>query len=97
MKKKQKRYRPMDKRAVAVILIALLLTMGLTMYTPPDVRYDETITLTVQPGDTLWDLAKPYNKEGFDIRSYISMIMELNHLANQPLQPGQTILVPILH
>jgi nucleoid-associated protein YgaU len=51
-------------------------------------------TVTVDKGDTLWDLAKEYNKGG-DIRNYIREIEKVNNLVDGTIYEGDIIKMPI--
>ena len=53
-----------------------------------------TQTVTVQPGDTLWELATDANPNG-DLRQTVDDIMRLNALPTAHLPLGSEIAVPI--
>ncbi len=86
----------MEKRAVLLLIVLTLFTMGLTIQKTEFETSPAIVEKVVVPGDTLWDLAVLYHKEGTDIRSYVAMIAEMNQLENQPLQPGDTLRIPLL-
>ena len=52
-------------------------------------------TYTVHSGDTVWDIAKMYyDKSDDDIRTYVSNLMKLNHIADaRTLQVGTCVSV----
>ncbi len=52
------------------------------------------IKVTIDKGDTLWDLAKKYNKDG-DIRRYIHKVRALNDLSDSVLIEGEVIKMPL--
>ena len=54
---------------------------------PVTVDYNGKKVYTVQPGDTLWDIANKY--EGLDIEK----IKELNKLKNSKIMPGQKLII----
>ncbi len=54
---------------------------------PVTLDYAGKKTYTVQPGDTLWDIAKKY--EGLDIEK----IKKLNNLKNSKIKPGQKLII----
>lgn len=57
---------------------------------------DETtyVEITVQEGDTLWNLAKPYYDGKSDYRKFIHEIRKLNDLEEGVIFPGQIIIIP---
>ena len=54
---------------------------------PVTIDYSGKKVYTVQPGDTLWDIAKKY--EGLDIEK----IKKLNKLKNSKIVPGQKLII----
>lgn len=50
-------------------------------------------TVTVEKGDTLWDLAKEYSKKG-DIRQYIYKIEKANNLTDSTIFEGDILKLP---
>lgn len=51
-------------------------------------------SVTIQKGDTLWDLAKEYS-EGGDIRNYIQKIQKVNNLTGGEIFEGDIIKMPV--
>jgi LysM repeat protein len=54
-----------------------------------------TAVVVVQPGETLWQIAKTLAPQG-DPRALVSEIRELNGLSDAPVRPGQSLVVPAL-
>ncbi|HET7071414.1 MAG TPA: LysM peptidoglycan-binding domain-containing protein [Nocardioides sp.] len=54
---------------------------------------EPTRVVTVQPGQTLWDIAAQAS-DGGDVRATMSHLEALNHLDSTTLQVGQTLRVP---
>ena len=50
--------------------------------------------VTVQPGQTLWDVASAVTPRGGDVRSTMSHLEAINHLDSAGLQVGQHLRVP---
>lgn len=50
-------------------------------------------TVTIQPGQTLWDIAAANGADG-DLRDTVYEIRQLNHLDGSEVQTGQTLNVP---
>lgn len=51
-------------------------------------------THTVQPGDTLWDIALRIGSPTQDIRRLVFEITQLNGLTDAQLKPGQVLRLP---
>ena len=54
----------------------------------------EYITVQVQAGDTLWDLAKNYGPSNVDCRKVVFEIQQINGVSANTLQAGQYISIP---
>lgn len=52
------------------------------------------VLVKIQPGDTLWDLAKKYGPQDTDCRQVIYHICKLNNVTPETLWPGQEIMIP---
>ncbi len=57
-------------------------------------RPEPTRVVTVQPGQTLWDVASAVTPSGGDVRSTMSHLEAINHLDSAGLQVGQHLRVP---
>ncbi len=71
------------------ILSATILTAGASTRAEAN-----TVLVTVQAGETLWDLATVHCANG-DIRSYISDVKHLNEMENSIIYAGQSLLLPV--
>ena len=56
----------------------------------------EYIEITVERGDTLWQLAREHMPNNTDIRRAVHTLSTLNNIAAHELQAGQTLIVPAL-
>lgn len=56
----------------------------------------ECITIIVDEGDTLWNIAKPYYDGDKDFRNLIYSIKKINDLEESLIYPGQKIIIPLL-
>ncbi len=96
------RVRPLDaavyrRRRLVVLALALGMILGLLSFgrqadaSPDPVAAAEATVVVVQPGDTLWTIARTLQPEG-DHRALVSTLSDLTDGA--VLQPGQRIIVP---
>lgn len=52
--------------------------------------------VTVQEGETLWEIAARHSDDTIDVRNYIDEIEQLNHITSAgSLQPGQVLKLPV--
>jgi cell division protein YceG involved in septum cleavage len=95
----------LTRRGKTVVLVATLAVIALlvVMFGPSTLASNEagtpqeTTTVTVMPGTTLWDIATEANPNG-DIRKTVDDIVRLNSLPNgSALQMGSEIAVPVYH
>lgn len=85
-------------RVVVVLAVLLVILGGLVALGPSVLAMGEPagepVTMTVQPGETLWDLAGRINPDG-DVRSTVEDIAELNDISDAgTLQIGTELVVP---
>ncbi|WP_458782183.1 LysM peptidoglycan-binding domain-containing protein [Arthrobacter sp. D3-16] len=83
-----------------VLLAALLLSLAGFFNSPAkasdsaaDLAVTPTITVTVQPGESLWAIAGSVAPER-DARDVVADIVQLNNLAPGAVLPGQQLFVP---
>lgn len=76
---------------LAMIIISLILAVSATIAYGD--REPSLKAVTVKRGDTLWNIAEKYNKNG-DIRKYIYEIKKLNNLNTSNIYAGDTIILP---
>lgn len=80
-----------------VLLAALLVTSILSFtgsLTAEASTQEKTGIYIVQKGDTLWHIAKDYQKLNEDIREVVFHITLLNKLETSDIHPGQSLIVP---
>ena len=55
----------------------------------------EYIEIIVEPGDTLWNLARQHMPNNTDIRRAVHTLSTLNEIAAHELKAGQTLIIPV--
>lgn len=55
----------------------------------------ETLAVYVQPGDTLWDIARTNNPGGRDLRRLVRDIRLINGLDSAVIQAGDRLEIPL--
>lgn len=96
-----KRYKLKNKRrfytivAVTVFMLSLWFT---AVFYHPKVE-GETLssykTVTVEYGDTIWDIAQKYNNCSIkDLRMFVYNIEKVNGLEGELIKPGQVLRIP---
>ena len=62
----------------------------------PETTYKYFTYHTVDKGDTLWSLAEEYIDYNFynSIHDYVSEVKEINHMIDDTIQVGQTVVIP---
>ncbi len=81
---------------VTVCILAVIFVCGAALGSF-DARANDIqsyVTVRVQPGDTLWNLASVYGPDGVDIRAVVYAIGELNGVSASTLQAGQYLNIP---
>jgi LysM repeat protein len=53
------------------------------------------IVISVDSGDTLWQLAKTYKKNAMDTREAVRFLQKRNGLASSEVKPGQMLIIPV--
>lgn len=55
----------------------------------------QTEKITVNNGDTLWNLARRYYDSNTDLRKVIFDIKKINNMSTSDIRPGQQIEIPL--
>lgn len=95
-----KKYRIANKfRFITSMVIVMLLGFALVTAffgfgraSGSDIK--QFITVRVESGDTLWDLAADYGPKGYDRRRVVYEIEKINKISAADLQPGQLLTIP---
>ncbi len=82
---------------LVVLALGLAATLGIGFVAATgslaDDKPEPTRVVTVQPGQTLWDIAASVSGSG-DVRSTMAHLEAINHLDSTTLQAGQHLRVP---
>jgi nucleoid-associated protein YgaU len=87
-------------RVVLVLLALLTAGVGLFTWQAGQASADgasgavEVVRHVVQPGETLWGIAREVTGPGEDVRDVVMELVELNGLPSAGLMAGQSIVVP---
>lgn len=95
VKKQPCRKRRAGKKLFFVFCLSVVIGTGVLVNDgATDVVEPQSVTYTVKPGDTLWDIAEKYKTTGQDIRIMYLQIMEDNHINhNEDIHPGQKLII----
>ena len=78
-------------------IVASVIVWGLSETAPPaqSAEPEQYVVVTVQPGDTLWSIARRVSEGKADLRVLTHRIQKLNSLDSAMLLPGQSLTVPL--
>jgi LysM repeat protein len=78
--------------AALALMIALPTLSSMRLYAASAQRY---VTVTVQPGDTLWGIAASHAQPSADVQEVVDRISDANHLGSGTIQPGERLRIPL--
>ena len=96
-----KKYRIVNKfrftAAVTVLLLLIAVIFGSIAgaFDASGTNVREYVTVKVEYGDTLWNLARTYGPGNADVRLVIHEICDINNVSADTLQAGQYITIPV--
>ena len=80
-----------------IVLAALSLTVALPTLSTMHLYAagsEQFVTLTVQPGDSLWSIAASHVPNDASVQDAVDRIAAANHLQNSAVVPGQQLRIP---
>jgi len=86
-----------QRRTFFLILMVTFVMVAHSAFSESDVsdsKYSIT-SVTIQPGDTLWSIAKEYKPADKNLADFVYEIAESNGVADCNIVCGQTLYVPI--
>ncbi|MCL1982464.1 MAG: LysM peptidoglycan-binding domain-containing protein [Clostridiales bacterium] len=82
--------------AAAIIVLLILISNALLgLGSASSMTEQAYIEITVQHGDTLWNIAKTYMPSSIDTRKLVYELCQLNGIAAHELKAGQVLVIPI--
>lgn len=85
---------------VAIILIVFACTLfkmnisAHSNHTEEPVNFTYYKSITIHPGDTLWDIAEEYMIEDYkSVADYVTVLKEMNNLHTDDIHAGQALMV----
>ncbi len=97
----KKKYRIKSKvRFTLFMTIAMLMAISITgtmigTNNAESLMKTTYMEISVQSGDTLWNLAEKFGSDDKDIREIVFEICKLNDISASSIFPGQTIRIPV--
>ncbi len=87
-------------RFITFVIIFTIFAVGLVntvlgLYNASSLTVREYIEITVESGDTLWNIASEYMSADTDVRHAVYTLCELNDIGSGDIYPGQVLTVPV--
>jgi len=79
---------------LAAVVVALVTLLGSRAAADGPVGAQEVVRHTVEPGETLWEIAASVAGPSEDVRDVVFDLVRLNELPDAGLMAGQVIVVP---
>ncbi|SJZ98380.1 LysM peptidoglycan-binding domain-containing protein [Megasphaera cerevisiae] len=89
------------KRFVSLTFLKYMLLVGAVAIAGTQLGWmyhtdQEYVSVHIEKGQTIWDIASKAADSNTDVRYVVSSIVEANHLENnQDIYPGQVLQVPV--
>lgn len=84
-----------EKYSYVIILIAISYAAIFTVIHKLD-KSDEFINVTVQQGDSLWEIAEEFsNSHSMTNSEFISWVKEQNGIEGDAIHPGESLVIPV--
>ena len=83
----------LKKNSYVALLLGVTIAFVAYLYIT-DEKIEQYEQITIEHGDTLWSLAEQYRGK-MSTQDWIAFVKKENHLFNQVLTTGETILIPI--
>ena len=80
--------------AVVLLLLAWLLAGAMAGRSDADPGPVAPVQVVVQPGDTIWDMARQHAPAGMATLEYVMLVEQHNDVRSGALIPGTVLLLP---
>lgn len=88
-----------NNRRILPFLMILIIVLALALFSIVRLANSsepiKTIQVIVNPGDTLWSIARSNYDPSGDMRRYVYQIRRLNNLGTALIYPGQILNLPV--
>ncbi len=88
------RLRALSIISITVVVVLLLLASASHATGDGPGSIGTTVEYRIQPGDTLWEIAREHGPSGRDVRAVVSTIERINGLDGSAIQAGEVIEIP---
>ena len=87
------RARKQRRKLMLFLVIGAVLTIWLSIGATAEME-NEGFVVTVQPGDTMWEICEDNLPANTEIRDYVYKVKYINKLKTMELEVGQEIFLP---
>lgn len=92
---KKRRPRNRFSLTLAIVLCIAAAVIILGAFTKDDpYEYNQTVAYWVEPGDTLWGIAREYSTPRQDVRKVVTLIENVNN-CTATIHPGDMLIIPV--
>ncbi len=90
----RRRKRRKKKSALLILIVITILSVSLLFSSGRAADVEQYTEFLVEPGDTLWGIARKNLPSNMDIRQYVYEIAKVNEVENSIIYPGKVLLLP---
>lgn len=85
--------RKQRRKLTMFLAIGAIITMLFSIGATAEME-DEGVVVTVQPGDTMWEICEENLPANTDLRNYVYKVKHVNELKTMELSVGQELFLP---
>ncbi|MFD2443643.1 LysM peptidoglycan-binding domain-containing protein [Bacillus sp. CGMCC 1.16607] len=84
------------KHTYTILLISISCFTALFLSFKSDLKEEQNMIITINHGDTLWDIAGRYSTvSGLSNKQFVNWMLTHNELDERKLTPGEQVVLPI--